>query len=390
MNISDFEKRMKETLDEVEYTPGEGGWAKMQQSLQQKTNTPKVLAFPAWKMAATVALLISTGFLMKYLFFTSGSITPVPAPTHPSAAQGYAQQHIRDEAAAVPVPVSNVPGRNSSRLAKQTIPVYPAYPAAGRNPQQENYNTTKEEEQLMDKVPLTEQKLDMKDIAIQPQAPVTPGEDKKKEPAYKNVPEWEPAKDQYRSGFNLGVAANVGKPSLGNFQYNVGIVARQKISEKFYAEAGISLASVQVNYSERQTFYGNMGADFVSSQPYEISYDANFASNIISIGVSPSIGFQATKNISLSVGGEINRNLNPTLNLKNGADINNKGYNMISPTRGVTNWDMGLSGYIDYKLGKKLLLNARFRQGLTQYILVNDRSFKNSGLNLGLKYYLGR
>jgi hypothetical protein len=119
---------------------------------------------------------------------------------------------------------------------------------------------------------------------------------------------------------------------------------------------------------------------------------ANYARNIISVGFNPSVGVKVTRRLSVSTGGAVYRNLNPSLELTNASDIEIAALtkDIISTSQTVNSWDLGLTCNADYKVTKNLSFNVNYRKGLTDYLQQNNKYIKNSGVQLGLKFMLGR
>lgn len=402
MNTSEMEQRMKELLEEQEYTPAEGAWERMHTALHPAPPSRKtlfLLPLPLGKIAAAAALILTTG-LGGYLWLGNKTVNPEqPGKVIATEHTAPIKEHI------TPAPVSE------GRTDAATPTAYEREPEHRAGHRQVRQQAALEPDKLPPaQHPATPQP------AISDIAKATPAGNNKQEPvpsaALPSLREAElarqqearrkardyfrqdaPESGQERKGLNLGFAANIGKPSQGDVQYNVGVVARKDLSARIYAEANVSLASTQVNYSERLSpadpGFGSLGSDLQAESMGGKDIALNYTSNILSVGIAPAIGLKATKNISLSVGGDVYKSLNRDLKLKKEQADGFLNAEAI-PGRAVTDWDAGIKAQMDYQLGKRFSVNTQYRQGLTQFIQIDGRTIRNSVFNVGLKYYMGR
>lgn len=382
MNTSELEQRMRELLEEEEYSPPAAAWNKLREELQPPAAPARALfLLPAWKAAAAVVLLLGLT-TTSYLFLRQ--TPPVPA-TGNVAHVNQAATVIQPQAQKASATIDAVQQARKPRPTAGPA----AAPAIARNAAAAQLSVIPQKE--VERTPLPEQQATPQVAQVPKPAPAVPGAHADHSGYMSPVPSWEPTVEKDHR-FKVGIAANVGKPSLGDYQYNVGVVARQPLGDKFFAEATVALASTQVGYSERITAPGKTGSigsgDGLSSVS---TTDARYANNILSVGIAPAIGFKATPNLSVSLGGDLYKSLNRTLPLQQDiGQLDKAGYVMVTPGKDVTDWDAGVKAQVDYLLGRKLSLNMQYRQGLTRFILVEDKSIKNSAFNIGLKYYIGR
>ncbi len=389
MKTSDLEKRMKQLLEEQEYTPPDAAWEKMQQALHPPAASRNVLfLLPVWKAAAAVALLLTTG-LGTYYMLKEDKIRPAAlngngntlatTPTTPDArnnqvipdtqnktATATEQKTTRQSNVAYHAVVGHQQTTGNDTLVK-AVPVVATQVQPAQEP--------------ADKATANNNHLARQD------KPAPGNGNKNVNYLFQDAP---PRPD--RKSLNLGIAANIGKPSTGDVQYNVGIVARKDINARIFAEANVSLAATQVRYSEvlpaQPGFEGLGSSDFGSSSTAE-DVQLNYTNNIISIGFAPVIGVKATDNIALSVGGDVYKSLNRNLNRKSGQTSGLMDATRL-PTRSINDWDAGIKAQLDYKLSKRFSVNTQYRHGLTSYITIDGKSIKNSVFNVGLKYYIGK
>lgn len=377
MNLSDIEQKMKAAFDETGFSPKEGEWARMQEALKPK-RASILLLLPFHKAIAAAAVLVALGTSGLYLLFSGPGKTNTVALNTPAPAKQAMPQIARKPnpaAAAVlpypaisgihPIPKRNTPANVLPEAPDHTQP--PALTTAVNQPEIHNPE--------------------------QPLAPA-PTENTKRsstQPNYADKPYYYAHQAQTKSNMlRLGLGADVGKASLGNVQYNFSIVARKPIGERFFAEANVSLSSAQLNYSEKGTdpTSSSIPGDGMSAVKDQV--DLKFANNIVSIGVAPAVGFKVASHLSVAAGADIYRALNRNLAYQNAltGDDFTKSYGRPAPQRNITNWDFGLKAQVEYKLNSNFSLSTQYRQGLTEYIIIDGKSLKNSNFMIGFKYYL--
>lgn len=389
MNTSEFEQRMKGLLEGKEYQPEDEAWNKMQQALQPPASRKLLLLVPVWKAAAAVAGLLVLAGGVGYVWRGNNQVIPeqtvVSSMTIPPAGDntGAPVMAAQEQGPAMPNPaVTNTHYNKYPAVAAPQVllPVTGTAPGSGPGPV------------------IVPAGPDQAVIAVAPEAkaphtaqplPATPAQQTYRPDIYMPDP-FAPSGQSDNRTLNLGVAANVGKPSLGNVQYNVGIVLHQDLGSRLFAEANVSLASTSINYSEN--VYGTTNSGLTSEgymdQPEAVTM--RYANNIIAVGFAPSIGVKATRNLSVSVGGDIYKSLNNGLLVQNKPALDKFAVAPEITDKATSAWDAGIRAQVDYKLGHRLSFNTQYRQGLTQFILVDKQSYKNSAFNVGIRYYIGR
>jgi hypothetical protein len=386
MNLNELEQQMKESFAEKEFSPKDQEWERLQEALRPKHSSRLLLLLPFHKAVAAAALIVGLGTTGLYLFLSRPSqdgisLSTTPAKTIPAIARMPQRLHKPETEEQAPYPAF-------SGQAHQVVP-------ARNTTQQETILSGKEPDKAAALLTVKEES------AIQTQEqPLVPGnhENNRKQPGLNtngNNNYYRYAAAPESNVLRLGLAANIGKPSLGDMQYNVGVVARKNLSKRLFAEANVSVSSSNVRYSEP----GHLPSRGTNQTPGDglgtiaTPVDLNFTNNIISVGVSPVVGYKIASNFSLSAGGDIyralNRDLKPRFTAQeyNGSLNSEYTKNDPLPERSITNWDFGLKAQLEYKLNRNFSLSTQYRQGLTQYILIDGKSLKNSNLTMGLKYY---
>ena len=383
MKQPEQEQRMKAGFDENEFSPKEGDWEKMQQALKPKRSSV-LLLLPFSKAVAAAAVLVALGTSGLYLFF-------FPAGKQGTIALSAPEPHK-------PTPLHEQATAHKPRPAEQAPPtrftgLYPPYVQPGKTASKNTPVPTEPTEND------TYTARAEQEPPQQEQSPaVLPSEERRPTKPFRNttVPTYNPYRTA--SGNNtlrLGLAAGVGKPTLGDIQYNVSVVARQPLGNHFFAEANVSLSSGNINYSEKGALRplpgGGTGTGVPSDGVNNVtsSVDLNYVSNIISVGVAPSLGYKITSNLSVSGGADVYKALNRELKYQAGNNIPDKSsYSLPIPQRSITDWDFGLKAQAEFRFNQNFSFSTQYRQGLTQYILIDGRSLKNSNFTIGLKYYL--
>lgn len=386
MNRNDFENSMKSKLQEQQFVPSEDMWLRLQTDLQKKTSAKKGLLFLApLKMAAGV-LLVALGTMTVYLINshksnknttgaqivtgneTTSSHTQIIAPRQQTEPETITATTVHPDKGIVTKKNINI----TPQINKDDKTVKPA--AWG-------IATTQTANQNNGTLPAAGNGNKNDNPAKWPQP-------EERTPFYADNNTYNNA------SLKVGLIANVGSSTVSNVNYQVGVVGRTELSKTIFVEAGLTLASNTVNNSNQYSFPGvSMSSDGFqnSSQKSNTNVKANYARNIISVGFTPSVGIRATKRLSFSTGAALNRNLNPTLTLTNGNDIESAALtnDIITTSQKVATWDIGLTCAVGYKVTKQLSLNVNYRQGLTDYLQQGNKQLKNSGVQLGLKYVFG-
>lgn len=385
--MSELEKRMKDLLAGQSFKPDDEAWAKMQAALQPPASRRVLLLFPAWKAAAAITGLVLLSGGAGYFLYKNDhagrhdQLATVPAKQKSSTPAA-------DNTTVTPAESEQVV---TAAAGRQAVPAGRVSLAGRTIPGPVNSTTA-----LQQDPPVTVQPPQQQTVAVQ-----RPGEHAVRQtgqPAthfsnegiYTSEPFLLDKRTQRKTP-DLGIAANVGKPSLGDVQYNIGLVLRQDIAGPLFAEASVSLASTNVRYAE--SVYGfsptgtsNEYAEHLGKQEVTMRY----TNNIISVGFAPSIGIRATSDLSVSLGGDVYRSLNNALTATNRSDLSE----LISvpevTDKHITNWDAGLKAQVDYRLGNRVSFSTQYRHGLTQFILVDRQSYKNSSFNVGVRYNIGR
>lgn len=370
MNSAEFENWMKQKVDSEEYMPTAGMWNKLQADLQDKKPKKRnLLLIPMVKIAAAVLVLFSAGYFIwpdKEGISLPESKLIATSRMNQSKASDTNETTINDKDEVVSSPAT------ANRLIKYSTETTYIYSS--------------------DSIAIPESLISERQVAF-----VSEADSASKLPAFVS-PEIiypEPvnyASDKrFQSGNDIGIAAQIGKPGLGTLGYQIGVVGRREISNKLFVETTVALASTAINANRNYSFTSvNMGADGLTNnfEKETENINARYARNIIALGANPSLGLKLSRNVSVSGGVAVYRNINPSLTLTNKGEIGNEALTnaVVNDEQRLSLWDVGFTANADYRVTDKLLFNLHYRKGVTDYYHGDNKQYKNSIFNIGIKY----
>lgn len=380
MNISEFERQLRESQRSDGHPPQESAWLKLEQELRQKKRGLVWLAVPAlrrWPAAAAVILLIGVGYFARF----RTSVPPAPELSRKTgigtpAAPG-ADKSLYD----APTTPRAVPTRPGGIAGFRPHPRPPRRDEAGNQPPSSL-------------LPAADTVI----VAASLPEPVTPGE------APPAVPSWWPQTSGERIGITddepspaarklyFGISAQYGRSDFSSGQYRLALDARRDLSDRIFASVQVNASAASIasrNVYQYQSFGYTPGADAVTgTQPAT----AHYRGNVFSIGLSPSLGVRAGKLLSLSAGADLQKLLTSRLNLSNKDDFRNQvtQQTLIDDEQHVADFDFGLQSAAQLHVNPRLEVSMTYRYGLTNYFSRNLTVVRNSYLSAGLSYRLNR
>jgi hypothetical protein len=195
----------------------------------------------------------------------------------------------------------------------------------------------------------------------------------------------------------VGLAAQAGRASVGNMRYQFGLVARKNISAKFYTSATLAVASTNVSSAQQNTFQTlTVTTSSINSSANttvkETSVEARYGRDILSIGLSPNVGYRITSRLAISAGLTVYRNLEQSLNLKNEESIDpvTLSNNVVNTSQQINSWDAGVTGSASINVTPRLGVDIQYRYGLSPYMYQDNQAVRNSGVGIGLNYMFGK
>ena len=394
MNRNEVEQWMKESLGNKDYVPREDEWVKLREAITPPSRRNGLFVFAAlstgWKLAASVVLLVAAGSM---IYLIEGNKDKAPNNV------AITVQESRPVAPVVTVvekvdpasgPAVSLPHRQHSSafntpIHTSSVPVHANVTASSPVPNHEP--------QIVNTDPAPSQAKPTIATAPKPEAfptkPVTSHPDIARDLIQD--------KQQSGNGFTVGIAAQAGRASVGNMRYQLGVVARKDLSTKFYTSATLAMASTNVSYVQQNTFQTVIvNTSSINSGSHatvqETSAEARYGKDILSIGLSPNLGYRVTPRLAISAGVTVYRNLDQSLNLKNEESLDpvTLSNNVVSTSQHINSWDAGLTGSASYNVTRKLGVDIQYRYGLSPYMYQGSQSIRNSGVGIGLNYMFGR
>jgi hypothetical protein len=399
MNRNEFENWMKDKVEDQQFSPSEDLWLKLHADLQKPASGKKTAFFLPWmKIAASVLIILSLGVATTYFIKDNNRQDNVIVV---NKKQNNSPQQTNSHKLNTPSETNTPATSNIAKIQPDAnINKHKAYISADTyiKPQQNDNPLFKNKEEiLVSQIAQTNKTEQRNQVEIFPE--------KENKNYADNNGNMQPLQDangnlyvknnKEQQTINLGMAANVGKSTISDLGYQVGVVGRGNLSKRIFVEAGISVASNTVGYSNQHSFPGvEIGSDGLAnySNNTTTNVQANYSRNVISVGITPSVGVKVTRKLSVSTGGALYRNLNPSLALTNEKEIESAALSrdIISTSQKISNWDIGVTCNADYKVTKNLSFNINYRKGITDYLQKNNKYEKNSGVQLGLKYLFGK
>ncbi len=382
MNRNEVEQWMKESLGRQEFTPDNEGWNKLRADIHapagKKSETPVIFPFsPMIKAAAAIVLLFVSGMAIYWLQQGQSKKDTGISRTIQQAKD--TRYELKKEPA-------------TPETDKSMIPAIPGQPpVASQNILRPIINGSVPDSPQSAHLPV--------DLPVNPQTVSVAAESgEKKQGSGNAVMNPETNHSQYvqerktQQGLNFGIAAQVGNASVGNMQYQVGVVAQKNLSGRLYAGATLALAATDVSYVQQNSFRSIAVNSGLGTNIGEKTIEAQYGQNIISIGLLPNVGYRITPRFALSCGLALYRNLDQSLSLKNEGTVEYAAVSnqIISDNKTINQWNAGFTGSVTYQAGRKFAVDIQYRHGLTTYMHFNDQSFRNSGFGIGLHYLFGR
>lgn len=402
------EQEWKTIWDAQEFQPPKKGWEAMERALAGKSEAPAATALPwwGWRRYGRVAAAAAVLCLGTWSIWQFSRQPEAMAP----------EQHMAAREASMPQPSpvqETIPDQNEAAPAIMPAAVHKPYQpiVADAGTQETIVNTIvytrpevpalKDPADIITVQPVTKTE---EPIARAPERAIASAQESSagNTQQQENPSGFEPITNQtvrfdehqLDRSMSVGLAANIGKPNLGNVQYNVGVVLRKEWTDAFYTEAAVSMAATDVRFSENARYgISYKSGEFVSSEGSNaaaantIGETQNvYGNNILGVGLAPMMGYKVTPQISVAVGVDLYRNINTGLNLYYNSDIAEKNIKAMSMVKNVSQWDSGVKGQLGIRVNKALSVLGQYRQGLTNYISTDQKGYKSSLFNIGLMY----
>ncbi len=375
MNSKEFESWLQQQAEEVPYEANEAGWQQLQAAMQQEKRISKRAVFLLpYKIAAAVVL--TTG-IASYIFFSTRDTTG-----DRTAATQVAQF----------LPLPEATGPDSNTVVISSAPADPEQPARPFSLPARKLAATGKPATADTATPFLSDDSSPSETFTAQQQPV---------PAVaRNSVSYlpPPLTIRARPYRELAVSLQTGMQQLGGMQYQLGVTRRVQLAQRLFVDGTVTVASSAVSYSEQHQFSsvsvspGNAasGIDNVSMATTRV--ETVYKQPVYSLGIAPVLGFHISKKWSISGGSYLNRNINTTITMQDQADHISgtliSGSNIPTSYKAAP-WDWGILAGTEYRVHRRLKIQAGYRIGMTDFLLVN-RSVRNTGMNLGIKYTMGK
>jgi len=370
MNISEFERLLRENTPEFPFPPEADRWLKLERELRQrKTRTLPVIF--RWSAAAAVLLLIATGL---YRFIN------VPAEKYPASVR----LNKMDRPHIIPQPVDPVPPSQIPANPPRERPVQAVIAAKTTLNKMPPEPDTPGGDIKPAPVPAVNTQSDAEFPIVQQSPPQRQAPDREDpEPLrFQTAP-----RDRK---IQLGITALYGMSDISKGQYRLALEGRRNLSARVFANMQLMAAAATIA-SNTDYRYQSITLDppgtAVPSMAVQTA-SAQYRGSVYTLGFSPGIGIQLTKKLALSVGPDVQKRLGGALSLSNREEFRNPINNrsLIDERKQVADVDFGMQSAARMNLNSNLAFTLLYRYGLTDYLKTVDGTVRNSFFSLGLSY----
>lgn len=419
-----FEQKIKEVLDSADFRPPEDGWLKMEAALkaakeEDAASVPPMMVLPKrrrfnmairWSSAAMLMLSLGLGayfinenghevspkinnMAMQSAAVGSSSSETAPTDMANRAVPKTAERQVAQQWQQRP----NVVYSNSHSLTEGVLLHQPVHPVSETVPK--GYLAVGTQHTL------TEQAMDYQPVPTktggarmaQLKNRMTEGS------GYQGlyVADWSDDPQgmlQFEDPFIYGFELKAGLPTQGRGQISAGLNMNRPIGERFFLQGGVDVAYTDIRQSNDLYYKTNENGTvtnlgFAKDYPEEGNTElangvarTTYRNGVLSLGVNALFGTRIGKKFSVAIGGDMYRNLNNQMKLKeNGALVATGLADALPETRWISAWDAGLRGQVAYDVNDYLSISTQYRQGLANFIYNHDGTIlRNSSLTLGI------
>ncbi len=385
MNKNDFDRLFKEKFDEHDFAYNPLNWDKLSRELPKEKNNRRLLPWLTG-VAASIALLAG-----GYWFFNNAPDTKTDVVVNQPKDETQqnvelpqpAQESIIDkkENSEEQNPLQKIVPSSSNAIVNRTKSsnnVISAQPINTNTKKTENINSPIFEpyEKNLIPTPIAETKPHEEIVTNSNTMPV-PTKSITKDPIFFpsddnfNTPRERNTAVSLAGGFNYG-SLNAG--------YMASVNARQKIGSKLFIEGDLGFMQNQevVAASMSTNQFNTITSGSTMGRPAKIEEKPN---SIYYLQMSPSIGYQLHKNISVGVGADVQKLL----------DGNNEDRPVITTNDGfklIPLWDAGVIGKTEYSISKRLKAGILYREGVNNLIKGNNNYYERRYLQIQMKLKL--
>lgn len=379
---NEFDELLLKKFDEHEFEYQPASWEKLSQSLRPSPSTGRTRKF-VWMRNAGIAasLLLALSTLAWFLHHdapdqTNGTpheIVSANKPALPSTTEPIQQEpsHTNMNAQTPPVYTTRSQRRSPASPSPAMASVQQKQPAPAVN------NAAKATQQPAETIVAPEQQVnialeDKTNIPIAAHNPSYP-----KDPVFMQDPVPAPRKNNA----NISITGGLNYGSL-NTGYMAGISAKQKLGNKLFLEGDLTLLNNQsdqvaaVTPSQYDAFNSGNG----SQRPVTNTVQQG-ATNFLYLQFNPSVGYSIQKNLSLSIGADLQKWLN-----NNNSDVKTLVFNSSDAPKLIPGLDVGITGKTEYAVTKRLKAGLLYREGLNNLIHGSGEYLDRRYIQVQLKF----
>lgn len=384
MNISDFERLLRDGNAPREFPPEEHRWQELKRDLKKERRRGGVMAFPKWlpgALAASLLLLIFLGIYYRYAVQHTNDVSPLAGKeTRPSLPRilrpASAPARLRPSGTS-PAATALRGGKAPKQPAQTSVPA----PALQTAPKQQLPPATD-----------TAVMVSKDRESQQPEPPAT-GPQRR----LPRIQDPQPEPDNTVRGLataqkiNLGVSALYGLSSVSKGQYRVSVDARRSLSGRLFASVQLIASAAKFETKAAYEYQViSVGPPGIGPPPATGMQQAEaiYSGSIYTLGFSPGIGFRLTKKIAVSAGPDLQKAVGGAISLRNKETFRNQFNNqsLIDEQQSVSALDFGLQSAAQVAVSRQLALTLLYRYGLTDYLKKEGGATRNSFLSIGLSY----
>jgi hypothetical protein len=382
MSTNDFDKIIKDKFNEHEFAFEPENWERLSRALPNERHSKKILPWITG-LAASVALLAG-----GYWYFFKAATPQTIAVNHKTEEQRNAnptvvKQAIQHEEA----PLLPTEKKDLATIAPNTRQRGVAKPV--KTPAEETSSTTEntsysepyEKNQTVNPTFLPQQQMALEASASSKVAdPVKSITTKPENPIFSTLSEDENETPVTRS--NKTIISLAGGMNYGtmNTAFGATLNAKHKLGSKIFIEGDLGvMRNEQVTSVSMSTMqFSNYAAGNRTARPVKL-YEKN--SNFHYMQLTPTVGYQVAKNISVGIGADLQKLL----------EANSGNRPIVATDNGlklVPLWDAGITGKTEYTISKRLKAGILYREGINNLLVNDNRYFDRRYLQVQLKLKL--
>lgn len=391
MKPKEFDELVRQKFDQNDFAYSPKSWDSLAEQLDGRAKKRSFLMWlwmPALGMAASVAMAVGVTGVLRITVPGANGVKNEYTQTSRFVKHQHHQAVAMVEKAEAAAPA-------------QSSPVAPVSPVAAKIVKEENTKLNNVGIKLSNvlnapiapKALTTSVNLAVVPSSNQPQsnAPKTKKQPVTEAPGYKTFAHQEMAVIKKPAKFSIILSGGINQGS-GNSGYSAGATVRRMINDKVYVEGDVAFASsdmVQNNQYARPVSAAKVaGAAKVSKVESNTSSTstvpentqirgANDPYNLCYAQITPSIGYNVMKRMSIAAGPDFQQAL---ADKRPAVSADYRGNIQVAPL-----FDVGLIGKTEYRLTKRVKAAVSYRKGINSVIATSDKFIDRDYLQFQLK-----